>query len=203
MPAQTTKGEPSMIDATQSTFRPRYRTHVLLTAFFFCFAVAGCSEQDTLTPPTTNIPQTSEQASPMTEAHLEHPHLFHLIQEELWHAALESGSVYYPPTYEQDGFTHATANPQLLLNVANHFYTDVPGQWLCLQMTTDSLKAAGVEVVFEGTAPVGDKQPEFSGSEDELFPHILGGIPPAAVENVLAVDRDDTGQFLSVHFNQS
>ncbi len=138
----------------------------------------------------------------MSKAHLDHPNLFHLIQADLWQAALENDRIYYPPTYEQDGFTHATANPELLLNVANHFYTDVPGDWLCLQMTTDSLKAAGVTVVFEGTAPVGDKQPEFSGSDDELFPHILGGIPPAVVLDVLAVDRDNAGRFLTVHFNE-
>lgn len=136
----------------------------------------------------------------MTDAHLEHPFLFHLIQADLWKAAKASGATYYPPTYEQDGFTHATANPDLLLNVANHFYTDVPGEWLCLQMTVDSLAAAGVKVVFEGTAPVGDKQPEFAGSDDELFPHILGGIPPRAVLDVLSVDRTDDGRFTMIHY---
>lgn len=137
----------------------------------------------------------------MTQSHLEHPYLFHLVQADLWRAARESNRIYYPPTYEQDGFTHATANPQLLLNVANHFYTDVPGTWLCLQMTIDSLMSYGIRTIFEGTAAVGDKQPEFSGSEDELFPHILGGIPPAAVDAVLGVKRDGAGNFLSVSFS--
>ena len=132
------------------------------------------------------------------QAHLEHPYLFHLIQAELWYKALEEDSLYFPPTYKQDGFTHATANPDLLLNVANHFYTDVPGEWLCLRMTVDSLKAEGIEVVFEGTAPVGDKQPDFEGTEDELFPHVLGGIPPNAVLEVLPVERDESGGFLKI-----
>lgn len=32
------------------------------------------------------------------------------------------GKDYFPPTYEKDGFIHATKDPQLLLGIANHFY---------------------------------------------------------------------------------
>ena len=39
------------------------------------------------------------------------PFVFHLVQVSLWEESLESGSIYYPPTYEQDGFTHGTSNP--------------------------------------------------------------------------------------------
>jgi len=132
------------------------------------------------------------------DSHMQHPYIFHLIQAELWQQALDSGEAYYPPTYQQDGFTHATANPAKLLSVANHFYQSVPGQWFCLKMTVESLAATGVETVFEGTAPVGDIQPNFDGSDDELFPHILGGIKPAAALEVLAVTRAEDGQFLSI-----
>lgn len=48
--------------------------------------------------------------------------LYHLAQEKLWRAASTTGEPYYPPTYQQDGFTHATARPEFLLSVANHFY---------------------------------------------------------------------------------
>lgn len=133
-----------------------------------------------------------------SDAHTEHPWLFHLIQADLWQAAVDGDTEYYPPTYDQDGFTHATANPELLLNVANHFYTEVPGRWRCLRMTVDSLAAAGVETVFEGTAPVGDKQPDFEGTDDELFPHVLGGIHPSAVLEVHEVERAADGTFLRV-----
>ncbi|MEM9173325.1 MAG: DUF952 domain-containing protein [Pseudomonadota bacterium] len=127
-----------------------------------------------------------------------HPFLYHLVQADLWQAAVDGDTMYYPPTYEQDGFTHATANPDLLLNVANHFYTEVPGKWLCLRMTVDSLAVGDVEVVFEGTAPVGDKEADFPGTDDELFPHILGGIHPATVLEVHDVIRAEDGTFLSV-----
>lgn len=129
---------------------------------------------------------------------MNHPYVFHLVQSELWDQAEANSEPYFPPTYEVDGFTHGTSNPDKLLAVANHFYPDVPGDWYCLRMTVDSLKAAGVATIFEGTAPVGDKAPDFAGSDDELFPHILGGIPPAAVLEVHAVRRSPEGSFLSV-----
>lgn len=130
--------------------------------------------------------------------HKQHPYVFHLVQATLWNETVRQGGTYYPPTYEIDGFTHGTSNPHKLLNVANHFYPEVPGEWYCLRMTVDSLKAAGITTVFEGTAPVGDIQPEFDGAEGELFPHIKGGIAPAAVLEVHAVARAVDGTFLAI-----
>lgn len=128
----------------------------------------------------------------------DHPYVFHLVQARLWDETVSSGATYFPPTYGADGFTHATANPQKLLAVANHFYPDTPGDWYCLRMTVESLAESGVKTIFEGTAPVGDIQPDFEGSDDELFPHILGGIAPAAVLGVHTVRRAASGEFLSI-----
>ena len=132
------------------------------------------------------------------QPHQAHDFVYHLVQASLWQQSIANNSVYYPPTYEQDGFTHGTANPQKLLQVANHFYQDVPGEWLCLRMTVASLQANGVEVVFEGTAPVGDKPAEFDNENDELFPHLQGGIHPDAVLGTHAVQRTSEGEFLSI-----
>jgi len=126
------------------------------------------------------------------------PQVYHLVQAQLWDRVVAADDIYYPPTYPIDGFTHGTSNPDKLLNVANHFYRDVPGEWYCLRMTVASLAGTGVETIFEGTAPVGDIQPEFDGAGDELFPHMLGGISPAAVQHVYAVTRADDGTFLAV-----
>ena len=131
-------------------------------------------------------------------AHEAHEFLFHLVQADLWKTSVANASVYFPPTYEQDGFTHGTANPAKLLQVANHFYRDVAGEWLCLKMTIESLKACGIEVIFEGTAPVGDKPADFDNASDELFPHLQGGIHPEAVLAVHGVQRGPDGEFLSV-----
>ena len=128
----------------------------------------------------------------------EHPFVFHLVQATLWDQNIASDGTYYPPTYEVDGFTHGTSNPQKLLNVANHFYPDVQGDWYCLRMTVESLKTSGVETVYEGTAPVGDIQPDFEGAGDELFPHIHGGLKASAVLEAHKVNRADDGAFLSI-----
>ena len=128
----------------------------------------------------------------------DHPFVFHLVQAKLWNTTVAKDSTYFPPTYEVDGFTHGTSNPEKLMAVANHFYRHVPGDWYCLRMTVESLSATGIETIFEGTAPVGDKQPDFDGADDELFPHIMGGISPAAVLNSHPVKRAPDGQFVGV-----
>jgi uncharacterized protein (DUF952 family) len=127
-----------------------------------------------------------------------YPFVYHLIQKELWEKTLADKATYFPPTYKQDEFTHATANPNFLLTIGNHFYKEVEGDWLCLKMSVESLSATGVKTIFEGTAPVGDKQADFEGTDSELFPHILGGIHPSAVLEVHEVFRDDSGRFLAV-----
>lgn len=132
------------------------------------------------------------------DAHTAHEFLYHLVQADLWAVAVAESNIYFPPTYEQDGFTHGTANPTKLLMVANHFYQDIPGDWLCLRMTIESLAATNVDVVFEGTAPVGDKAADFDATNTELFPHLQGGIHPAAVLEAHAVERDADGGFLAV-----
>lgn len=127
-----------------------------------------------------------------------YPFIFHLVQKDAWQKAVAESSVYYPPTYEQDKFTHATANPDFLLTIGNHFYVEVKGDWLCLRMSVETLRQTGVSTIFEGTAPVGDKPADFDGTDSELFPHILGGIHPDAVIQAHIVERDDSGLFLGV-----
>ena len=68
----------------------------------------------------------------LSDDHLQkgdHPFVFHLIQASLWNKAVENNEVYYPPTYEVDGFTHGTSNPEKLLHGANHCDSEVEGDW--------------------------------------------------------------------------
>lgn len=148
----------------------------------------------------TFLSQNSLAASEAsTEEYIKkYPYVYHLVQKDLWDKALETNSTYFPPTYSQDKFTHATANPDFLLTIGNHFYPDVEGEWLCLRMSVASLLTTGVQTIFEGTAPVGDKQADFEGTDSELFPHILGGIHPSAVLQAHVVSRDNEGRFLAV-----
>lgn len=127
-----------------------------------------------------------------------HPYVYHLVQAAQWDRASAENITYFPPTYDQDGFTHGTSNPDKLLSVANHFYLNVTGDWYCLKMTVESLKMTGVMTVYEGTAPVGSIPADFDGAHDELFPHIYGGITAAAVIGCYPVKRLPEGTFVDI-----
>ena len=129
----------------------------------------------------------------------EHPFVFHLAQTTLWDQNIESDGIYYPPNYEVDGFTHGTSNPQKLLNVANHFYLGVEGEWYCLRMTAESLKASGVETTYESAAnELGVSTRISMGAYNELFPRIHGGLKASAVLEAHTVNRAPGGTFLSI-----
>ena len=165
--------------------------------FVLALILQGCASAPESVPDSAS--DSVPESGPGIDAYLaKYPYVYHLVQKDLWAEATQSQTTYFPPTYSQDGFTHATANPDFLLTIGNHFYTEVPGEWLCLRMSVDSLAATGVRTIFEGTAPVGDKQADFDGTDSELFPHILGGIHPSAVLQAHAVERNSDGRFLNV-----
>ena len=130
---------------------------------------------------------------------LPHTDIYHLVQKPLWEKCKATGETYYPPTYAQDGFTHATADPAKLLGVANHFYKDVKSDWLCLKMTRQTIADAGITLKFEDPSPVGST-PALNASQSggERFPHIYGGIPPAIVLEERIVRRSADGTYLSI-----
>ena len=71
--------------------------------------------------------------------------LYHMCEKALWEAAKAAGGAYFPPTFAQDGFTHATAVPSRLVTTANHFYQDSVGDWVCLQFKRSTLlKTCGI-----------------------------------------------------------
>ena len=131
----------------------------------------------------------------------EHPFVFHLVETTVWDQSIQSDATYYPSSYEADGFTHGTSNPDKLLSVANHFYLNVIGQLYCLRMTVESLKASGVETTFEGAANQQGISTRISmGAFHELFPRIHGGLRASAVLEVHTVNRRHPkgGDFLSI-----
>lgn len=138
------------------------------------------------------------QAAP--PVHDKHKDIYHLVQKSLWTACKARGAIYYPPTYEEDGFTHATADPSKLLMVANYFYQDVQGDWLCLKMTRESLRAANITLKFEDPSPVGSKKAlTAKESQGERFPHIYGGIPSSGVVvEDFVVHRGAKGEYLAI-----
>jgi uncharacterized protein (DUF952 family)/mannose-6-phosphate isomerase-like protein (cupin superfamily) len=129
--------------------------------------------------------------------------VYHMCQKTLWEKAVASGTAYFPPTFEKDGyFTHATAVPSRLLETANHFYTSTEGQWICLELSTENLKGNGIITHFEEPKPVGGQEVLDNWKSSEWHcPHIFGGIPvnvPGIVTNMFDIERDGDGKFLSL-----
>ena len=90
-----------------------------------------------------------------------------------------------------------TADPTKLVDVLNHFYKQVKGEWVCLKTNADTLRGGGIELTFEETAPVGDIEAIDMG--DQLFPHLHGGIPPSGVvHEEMEVVRAADGTFLEI-----
>ena len=116
--------------------------------------------------------------------------LYHMCEKALWEKAIAAGEAYYPPTYEVDGYyTHATAVPSRLITTANHFYTDTPGDWICLRLSRTALRRSGIYVRDEQALPVGD-QAVGEDWNDWVCPHIIGGIPTQVVDATFPMVRD-------------
>jgi uncharacterized protein (DUF952 family)/quercetin dioxygenase-like cupin family protein len=187
-------GSPVIVPAGKGVFLPkgeRVRWTFLEDAEYVPVCLPAFS-------PTNIFREEEGDAAPLHDAHT---NIYHLVQKELWEACKTSSQTYYPPTYEADGFTHATADPAYLIGVANHFYKDTKAEWLCLGMTRASLAAANVTLKFEDPSPVGTTRAlnaEQSGGM--RFPHIYGGIPPSGgvVCEERVVSRAEDGTFLSI-----
>jgi uncharacterized protein (DUF952 family)/mannose-6-phosphate isomerase-like protein (cupin superfamily) len=119
-----------------------------------------------------------------------HPEiLYHMCQLGLWETAKSKGTAYFPPTFEADGFTHATAVPSRLIETANHFYQDVRGEWVCLRFRRSALQRLGIMMRDEQAMAVGDKEASNDFS-DWICPHVIGGIPPQVVDREFPMLRD-------------
>ena len=124
--------------------------------------------------------------------------IYHAVPSPLWRAC-DGLKEYRPPTYQADGFIHATHEPELLVSVLNQFCKEIPGDFLCLEIDTTTLQS---KVIMEGPADVGDK----SANGDlpaQLFPHVYGPLKPlqcVVAEHKLVRAAD--GTFLRVETPQ-
>mmetsp|Transcript_31735 Transcript_31735/g.53537 ORF Transcript_31735/g.53537 Transcript_31735/m.53537 type:complete len:144 (-) Transcript_31735:77-508(-) len=120
--------------------------------------------------------------------------IYHMCDEATFLSATKDGGMYFPTTYEQDGFVHATAIPSDLVACGNHFYKSVKGKWVCIALNSLLL---GAEVKFETAAPVGDTATFDTGGLPK-FPHIYGGIPGKAAMKMYDIVRSEDGTFLGI-----
>jgi len=122
--------------------------------------------------------------------------LYHMTTKAEWEAAKVEG-VYYPKTYEKDGYyTHATGVPSRLVTTANHFYQGVAGDWICVTFTRSALRKCGIHVRDEQALPVGD-QAVGEDWGDWVCPHVIGGLPTHIVTHEYKMTRDGS-KFLGI-----
>jgi len=100
--------------------------------------------------------------------------IYHLVPADDWHATSLT-SPYLPRDFENDGFIHCTRGLTLLLQVANTFYRDVPGEFLLLVLDERRISA---DVKYE-----------------RGFPHIYGPLNRNAILAVYPMVRRDDGCF--------
>ncbi|MQY05403.1 DUF952 domain-containing protein [Actinomadura macrotermitis] len=99
--------------------------------------------------------------------------LLHIAERSHWESARETGVSYAMSTLgrtlEEEGFVHCSLDEEQVDGVLSRFYGDVPREDLVL-LVVDVAKL-DAPVRYE---PVGD----------EVFPHVYGAIPLAAVIEV-------------------
>lgn len=136
-----------------------------------------------------------------------HEVIYHMCIKSDFDNQISTGGLYYPPTYAQDGFIHATADPNLLLSIGTHFYKADRNEWICLEILVTKLispvkyepgKPSTILRLIHLAAPVGSTA-SHTTSSDKLFPHIYGGINADAVSISYPIIRSLDGSFHSIH----
>ena len=108
--------------------------------------------------------------------------ILHLMPRPAWEQWRDAGT-YEPPSLASEGFVHCTGNDDLMLAVANRFYSGEPGEVVVVTLDEGRLTR---EVRWEapahpdGTAPT-DNEP--------LFPHVYGPLDRDAVAAVRRLVR--------------
>lgn len=111
--------------------------------------------------------------------------IFHIVPLNDWLTA--GDRPYAPESLASDGFVHCSPDEATTLAVATAFYADAPSPLLALLIDEHELDAPVRWEVADPTPPPGVPA-------ETLFPHIYGRITHSAVDSILEVERDETGQ---------
>jgi uncharacterized protein (DUF952 family) len=145
--------------------------------------------------------------------------ILHLVSKTEWDAK-PADQPYTPDAFARDGFIHCTQGDDLMLQVANNFYRNVPGEFLALSIDEKKVNAevkweaasspatpsapapanpAGIEAPPEARAEFGDAAgspaPSLPSSPAPLFPHIYGPLNRDAIVEMRQVTRAADGAF--------
>ena len=121
--------------------------------------------------------------------------IYHLCQKSKWDEAYFSKQPYFPPTFLTDGkFTRATIYKDDVVNAANEYYKDVPGEWICLELSAPLLYGLGIPILAQNA-------PESTPKAPVRCLQLFGGISttlPGLLRKVYPMKRSANGTFLYV-----
>ena len=102
---------------------------------------------------------------------------------------------YLPRQFAQDGFIHCTSERDILLQIANRFYRESPGDFLVLVIDPARLTS---ELRYEPPTHASGDAATADPLAGLMFPHIYGPLNPEAVVAVRAARRATDGTFLEL-----
>jgi uncharacterized protein (DUF952 family) len=105
--------------------------------------------------------------------------IYHMVLAETW-AAVSQQAEYRPESLQSEGFIHCTVGERHLLEVAERFYHDIPGEWLVLVLDPARVLS---EIRWV-------EQPD-----GLAYPHIHGPLNLDSVIEVRPFPRDANGRF--------
>lgn len=104
----------------------------------------------------------------------------HLVPEPYW-STFAGEKEYTPEAFAEEGFIHTTHGDDMVITVANMFYTSDPRAYIVLTIDLDRVEA---ETVYE--------------DPDDRFPHIYGPLNLDAVTGLRRIMREPSGRFTGI-----
>ncbi|HRV91246.1 MAG TPA: DUF952 domain-containing protein [Anaerolineae bacterium] len=117
--------------------------------------------------------------------------IYHLVPQS-YYLVQSPNQPYLPVLFVQEGFIHCTAGIEMLLQVANAFFADLPEPLLALEIDPDRLTAP---LKFEPPASPKSVDSDFTPEPDRLFPHIYGPLNREAIKRTITLQRSRSGQW--------
>ena len=104
--------------------------------------------------------------------------IFHLVDSEAWALAVKCGE-HRPPSLQAQGFVHLSTREQVL-GTANRFFA---GRTDLLLLHVDEARLVGTLKYEEG-------------EPGQLFPHLYGPLPVAAIVKAVVLTPEASGVFV-------
>ena len=121
--------------------------------------------------------------------------IYHLVPQS-YHLQYPADQPYYPATFDEEGFIHCTAEPDLLQTIANLFFAALEEPLLVYELDTAKLTSP---LKYESPTPAPtDTTPIVANpiSDTQLFPHIYGPINRQAISNIHTLQRNSKKQWV-------